>query len=96
MNQEIMKETMRQAALKHVNEVMAPYDTIMEQGGFDAICAFTEQLGGLTIYVPSARTIFGRCLEIEAQKEYDGKNLIALAKKYGYTERHMRRMVGMQ
>lgn len=87
------KEILRQAAQLHPTEILQPYDAMIEMDGFDAICAFAEHLGGLTIYVPSARSIFSRCLELEARKEFNGKNLNMLAKKYGYTERHMRRLM---
>lgn len=73
---------------------MQPYDTIMGLHGFDAICAFTEHLGGLTVYVPSMRTIFVRCLEAEVRNDFKGCNLAALSRKYGFTERYLRRMLG--
>ncbi|MCL2841361.1 MAG: hypothetical protein FWE05_11375 [Defluviitaleaceae bacterium] len=88
------KSVLLQAALRHPSEVLQPYDSIMAAGGFDAIYAFTEHLGGLTIYVPSMRTIFGKCLEAEARNEFKGSNYAFLARKYGYTERHLRRMIG--
>jgi len=86
------KSVLRHAAMLHPLEIMRPYDRIMGLDGFDAIDAFTEHLGGLTVYIPSMRTIFGRCLEAEARKEFKGSNYAALAKKYGFTERHLRRM----
>ena len=88
------KSLLRTAAMRHPNEIMQPYDVMLGLDGFDAICAFAEQLGGLTIYVPSARSIFARCIELEAKREFTGSNFTILAKKYGYTERHIRRMVG--
>ena len=88
------KSLLRQAALKHPSEIMQPYDTLLGLEGLDAIFAFAEHLGGMTVYVPNARTIFAKCLEMEAKKEFTGSNFAGLAKKYGYTERHIRRMVG--
>ncbi|MCL2372910.1 MAG: hypothetical protein FWC78_05865 [Defluviitaleaceae bacterium] len=88
------KEFLRKVATTHSAEILPPYDTIMEAGGFDAIYAIAENLGGLTIYVPSSRTIFSKCLEKAARQEFTGNNYAALARKYGYTERHMRRVVG--
>jgi len=61
--------------------------------GFDAIYALCENLGGATIYVPSARKIFAGCLEKEALKEFNGYNIDTLAKKYGFSDRHLRRML---
>jgi len=62
--------------------------------GFDAIYALCENLGGATIYVPSARKIFSQCLENEAAKEFNGYNYEVLARKYGFSDRHLRRMLG--
>lgn len=88
------KSAIRKAVFDNPSEIMKPYDTMLGSDGFDAICAMAEQLGGLTIYIPSQRTIFARCLEIAARQEFTGNNFVALAKKYGYTERHIRRIIG--
>jgi len=73
---------------------MQPYDAIMGLEGFEAVCAFAEHLGGMTVYVPNIRTIFARCLEAEARSEFKGGNFLHLSRKYGFTERHIRRMLG--
>jgi len=88
------KEILQQAALLHPHEIMHPYDEIIGIAGFEAICAFAEHLGGLTVYVPSVRTIFARCLEEEARKHFTGNNYASLSKKYGFSERHIRRALG--
>ena len=88
------KSLLRDAAMRHPQEILQPYDTLLGLDGFDAICKFTEQLGGLTIYVPNQRSIFIRCLESEVRREFDGNNYMILARKYGFTERHIRRMFG--
>jgi len=88
------KTFLRKVALSHPTEILQPYDTLLGLEGFDAIFAVAEQLGGQTVYVPNVRTIFARCLELEAKKEFTGSNFVILAKKYGYTERHMRRIFG--
>jgi len=83
----------RRAALRHPSEIMQPYDSLLELNGVDAILAFTEQLGGMTVYVPNTRTVFARCLELEAKREFNGHNYARLGKKYGFTERHIRRIL---
>jgi len=85
---------LRRAAQRHPAEIMQPYDSLIGLEGIDAILAFAEQLGGVTVYVPNTRTIFARCLEMEAKREFNGHNYARLAKKYGFTERHIRRVVG--
>jgi len=84
----------KNAALLHPQEVLEPFDQIIEAVGIDPVFALAEHFGGQTIYIPSAKSIFFRCVELEAAKEYTGKNTISLAKKYGFSERHMRRLVG--
>ena len=89
------KSILREAATKYPDLVLPPYDAIMKYDGFDAVCAFAEQLGGVSVYVPSSRTIFSECLMALAKKEFDTKNvsLVALARKYGFTERYLRKMI---
>ena len=89
------KSVLREAAKNYPQLVLPPYDVIMKLDGFDAVCAFSELLGGASVYVPSSRTIFSACLLALAKKEFDSKNtsLVALARKYGFTERHLRKMI---
>lgn len=87
------KTLLHRVAHLHPKEVMQPFDTLLGIAGFDAMLEFAEQFDGDTIYVPSVRTIFSRCLEIEIRKEFTGSNYIQLARKYGYTIRQVRRMV---
>ena len=84
---------LRQAADKHPQDILPPYDTLVEQFGFDAVSAIVENLGGSTVYIPSMRTIFARCLEKEAVKEFRGGNYRQLIQKYGFSERHLRRVI---
>ena len=86
-------ETMKQAAYKHPHAAQEPYDVLLEQVGFDAVCAFSGMLGGSTVYIPQTRTIFKRCLEIEAVQAFNGGNFPALARKYGFSESHLRRLL---
>jgi len=90
------KSIIRQAAMRHPAAVLQPYDTLMGlQGleGFDAIYAIWENFGGTQVYVPSIKTIFAGCLENEAMREFNGKNYANLARKYGFSDKHMRRLV---
>ena len=91
-----MNKTVLQEAAKNYPElILPPYDAIVRHDGFDAVCVFSELLGGAAVYVPSCRTIFSACLLAQAKKEYDTKNvsLVALARKYGFTERHLRKVI---
>ena len=88
------KTLIRNAAMLHPSEIMQPYDTLLNLEGFDAIYALADQLGGLTIYMPTIRSIFARCIEREVLHEFNGNNFVNLAKKYGFSERHLRRILG--
>ena len=87
------KQILRQAAQRHPAAILQPFDALMGLEGFDAIYALSENLSGATIYVPSARKIFAGCLKQEAALEFNGFNHDALAKKYGFSCRHLRRML---
>jgi Mor family transcriptional regulator len=84
---------LRKAAMLHPSEIPEPFDAIMEQFGFDAVCSIIDCFGGATIYIPSKRTVFKGCLEREAVREFKGSNYRMLTRKYGFSERHLRRMI---
>jgi Mor family transcriptional regulator len=84
---------LRRAAALHPTEVMEPFGTLMEQFGFDAVCSIVDYLGGATVYIPSKRTIFLKCLEKEARKEFEQLTYNKIHRKYGISERQMRRMM---
>ena len=96
MEEKDQETLLKTAALAHPQAVMYPYNAIIEKNGpagFDAVYALSQQVGGLTIYVPNARRIFAECLEQEVIKYFTGQNYIALSHRFGYTERHIRRIV---
>ena len=79
--------------MNHPHLIKKPYDVIMDIAGFEGINAFSESLGGMTIYIPSMRKIILDCIVEEVRKNYDGKNYNRLADKYGISARQLRRMV---
>ncbi|MCL2499101.1 MAG: hypothetical protein FWE90_02065 [Defluviitaleaceae bacterium] len=86
--------TLRKAAMLHPSLIPEPFDTIMEQYGYDAVCNIIDALGGTTVYIPQKRTVFIQCLAKEAAKEYEkGSDYRTLTRKYGISERHLRRML---
>jgi Mor family transcriptional regulator len=71
-----------------------PFDAIMDEYGFDAVCLFADMFGGATVYIPNKRTIFKQCLEQEAAKDFlNGATYRTLIQKYGLSERQLRRML---
>ncbi|MCL2197989.1 MAG: hypothetical protein FWB80_03605 [Defluviitaleaceae bacterium] len=88
------KEMLRQAALLHPEDVFPPFDIIMQRHGFDTVCTFAEQLGGFTVHIPVLRNMFAGCIVKQLDKEFKGGNYADLSKRYGFSERHLRRMLG--
>ena len=88
------KHILKQAAVMHPTSIIQPYDILMDLKGFDAIYALCETLGGATVYVPSAKGMFAECLKKEAIAEYNGYNYELLARKYGFSCRHLKRILG--
>jgi Mor family transcriptional regulator len=90
----MQKEILHQAATRYPSALPEPFDTIMEQYGFDAVCNILDVLSGVSTYIPQKHTIFKRCLEKEVTSEfYSGSGYKTLARKYGFSERHIRRII---
>jgi len=87
------KHIIRLAAQRHPDAILQPFDALMGMEGVDAIYTLCENIGGATVYIPSVRKIFAACLEKEAMREFDGYNYEKLARKYGFSERHLRRLL---
>ncbi len=84
------KNLISHAANEHRADILEPFGLFMELYGFEAVCALCENFSGSTVYIPTLHTVFKRCLEREAAKEFDGANYGQLARKYGFSERHIR------
>ena len=85
--------TLKQAALAYPDAVLDPYCYIMGLEGFDAVMQFITLLGGTNTYIPGARRIFRGCITQAIRAEYNGRNAKQLARKYGCTPRHIKRVV---
>ncbi|MCL1845546.1 MAG: hypothetical protein FWF77_06560 [Defluviitaleaceae bacterium] len=86
------RSVVKKAATNHPQKIYQPFDVIMEEAGFDALYTVIEQMGGATIYIPTMRTVFQDCLVAEARREFRGQNLASIARKYGFSERGMRKI----
>ena len=85
---------LRHVATRHPSAIQPPFDTIMDEYGFEAVCAIADYLGGATVYIPSKRRIFMGCLEKEITTEFlNGATFHHLMRKYEISERHLRRML---
>ena len=87
------KRDLRQIVMRHPNEVLQPYGAMLEMNGFDAICAFSDYYGGREVYIPNLRSLFSRCIEEDIRNEVFGTDIVFLSKKFGYSTRHVRRLL---
>jgi len=87
-------DLLRTAATQHPYAIMQPYDALIEEHGFDAVCAMLDYFGGSTVYIPNKRKIFMGCLEKEIAKEYlNGIHYHDIIRKYHISERSLRRIL---
>jgi len=91
----INRQLLKKAALNFPDKIRYPFDAMIDLDGFDAICAMSDVMGGATIHIPQLRQIFHGCLIEQAKVDYfeTGMHLAILARKYGYTERTMRKLL---
>ncbi|MCL2415803.1 MAG: hypothetical protein FWD01_03220 [Defluviitaleaceae bacterium] len=54
---------------------------------------FIIALGGMRVYFPKLRNSASKSIKAKIAKEFNGYNYARLAEKYGYTERHIRRIL---
>ncbi|MCL1862052.1 MAG: hypothetical protein FWF78_00610 [Defluviitaleaceae bacterium] len=88
------KEMLKQVAMLHPDDVFPPFDIVMQRHGFEAVCTVAEQLGGFTVHIPVLRNMFAGCIAKQVNLEFKGGNYAYLSRKYGFSERHLRRMLG--
>ena len=87
------EKALKTAAKKYKHLITPPYNQMMEMDGFEAICALSKAYSGTSVYIPSLRTIFGRCLDTDMLEQYARTNVRELVQKYGYSERYVRDLV---
>ena len=86
MNDALLKEL----ATMYSDKILPPYDTFIELLGYDGLCRMSDFFGGSTLYIPTKKRIFSGCFAEAMKKEYNGRNLKELAKKYEVCERTAR------
>jgi len=77
----------------HPELVPEPYKSVITEADFDVLFRLHKNFGGFSFYVSDPKTIFRDCVHEQAWKEYDGTNTNELARKYGYTRRHMQKIL---
>ena len=81
------------AAKLHPAHILMPFDALLGHEGVDAINALCDVMGGATVYIPTARRVFAACIEQQMILEFNGYNYNELARKYGYSSKHVRRLL---
>ena len=77
----------------HPAEVLWPFGEFIELIGVEPTMTLIEHFQGQQIYVPAMRKVVAGCLVKQAREEFNGDNYHILCKKYGFTERHLRRLL---
>lgn len=88
MNDELLKEI----ALRYRDDILYPYDSMMDVIGFEAICAISDAFHGTAIYVPDKTRIFGKCLEKQIILDFDGCYK-STARRFNCSERQIRAVI---
>ena len=70
------------------------YRMIAEAIGTDNFYKLAEIVGGTTIYIPKPESLTRPVRDARIKKEFTGYNHQELARKYGVTERWVRRICG--
>ena len=67
-----------------------PFDDLYTHLGFERLHALSRAYGGTTLYIPTARRMFGKCLALHIRGAYDGSNARHLAEQYGFCSKTIR------
>lgn len=86
-------EVYKELALMYPNEIIHPLDELIDLVGLDPAFAIVEKFTGTNLYIPAYRKMFQGCLQRHIISEFDGGNYAALARKYGFCERSIRKIV---
>jgi Mor family transcriptional regulator len=89
----VTKAIYKNAVERHPGALQPPFDAILDAHGFDVLYTVCDVLGGETMHIPTSRNMFLGCVIQEIKREYNGYNVRDLARKYGYTSRHVYRLL---
>ena len=87
------KKTFKEVVKLHPDEVLEPFDEIIELIGVEPTMTLIEHFQGQQIYVPAMKKVVSGCLIKQAREEFDGGNYRTLCQRYGFSERHLRRLL---
>ena len=87
-----MDELVKDLTLDMISEGL--YRMIAEAIGTDNFYKLAEIVGGTTMYIPKPESLTRPVRDARIKKEFTGYNHQELARKYGVTERWVRRICG--
>ena len=90
---DLNKAIIRDAAERYFDAILPPFGTMICRGGFEAVYGLINDYGGGDFYVPTKKKVFGQCLEKDLLEKYDGTNAKRLAETYGFTIRHVKKLI---
>ncbi len=73
-----------------VEDLESPYDVIAEELGLEAAFVIEKLFRGQQVYFPSFKKANATRIKEMILEDFDGYNYAKLARKYGFTERHIR------
>jgi Mor family transcriptional regulator len=89
------KQLTRAAAAKHPKLIMEPFDEFYMAHGYDAVFDMIQLFGGATVHIPQMARVFKGPIETCAKNDWLNHcySFYELARKYGHSERHWRRVI---
>lgn len=89
-----MDEKIIKAAVeRHREQVAPPYGELLDKLGYEAVNEFIKAFGGLTVYVPTRRSVYRSCIETDIVQNNRHKHVSELVRVYGFSESHVRRLL---
>lgn len=86
----MIKEYFKNAALSNKEDILPPFDILIDIVGFEGVQLLCQEMSGSSLYIPTLNRIFRECLYKQIPKEFDGSNYRKLCKRYDLSERTIR------
>jgi Mor family transcriptional regulator len=87
-----MKQTDNEPAVA-IEHLPKDYQAVARAIGIENAITLAKHVGGTSIYIPRIHSVLRSVIYRAVRKEFNGTNYNALAQKYGYTERWIRKIV---
>lgn len=87
------EEYFKNAVLNYKEDVLHPFNELMDIIGFEGIYLLSKEMSGSSLYIPNINKIFRKCLYKQIPKEFDGSNYRQLCRRYDLSERTIRNII---